>query len=273
MIKFCSLYSGSHGNCIFLGTDHTKILIDAGVNAKHIEQGLQAIGEDSKSIDAILITHEHADHIQGAGVFARRHHTSIYANSATWDAMSSCIGPHFDHQHKIIPDKSGTSFQIGDIAIQSVPISHDAVHPVAYTFFVENRQVSVVTDTGMISQEIRTYIHGSDAVLLESNHDSEMLAQGPYPWPLKQRIRGAKGHLSNEDAAQFALELAQDGTKVIFLGHLSQHNNTLELALTATSEKLYAHGFGILNAPELVSGPFVHVSVATQDKQGEVAIL
>ncbi len=273
MIKFCSLYSGSHGNCIFLGTDRTKILIDAGMNAKHIEQGLQAIGENPKDINAILITHEHADHIQGAGVYARRHQTPIYANAATWEAMMPCIGPHFDWQRKMVPSDAGAMFAIGDIGIQSFSISHDAAAPVAYTFFSEDRQVSIVTDLGYVSQEVRTFVRGSDAVLLESNHDKEMLMNGPYRWPLKQRIRGPQGHLSNEDAAEFALELAKDGTKIIFLGHLSQQNNTPELALTTVSEQLYTHGFGILNEPDIVPGPFVHLSVASQYKQSEVAIL
>ena len=273
MIKFCSLYSGSQGNCIFLGTERTKILIDAGVNAKHIEQGLRAIGENPKEINAILITHEHADHIQGAGVFARRHQTPIYANNPTWESMYSCIGPHFDWQHKVIGGETGAVSAIGDIDVQSFAISHDAALPIAYTFFAEDRQISVVTDTGMISQEICTYVHGSDAVLLEANHDQKMLMNGPYRWPLKQRIRGPKGHLNNDEAANFALELARDGTKLIFLGHLSQQNNTPEQAFNTVSEKLYTHGFSILREPDITPGPFVHLSVATQYKQSEVAIL
>lgn len=272
MIKFCSLYSGSQGNCIFLGTDRTKILIDAGVNAKHIEQGLHAIGENPKDISAVLLTHEHKDHIKGTGVFARRYRTPIYATASTWNAAAPDIGPLLDSQRCCFETADG-SFQIGDFQIQSFSISHDAADPVAYTIYVGNRQISIVTDFGFVSPEIRTFVHGSDAILLESNHDREMLTKGPYPWPLKQRIRGPQGHLSNEDAAEFALELVQDGTKIIFLGHLSQQNNTPELALSATCEKLYAHGFGILDAPEMVSGPFVHVSVASQDRHSEVAIL
>ena len=271
-MKFCSLYSGSHGNCIFLGTDHTKILIDAGMNAKHIENALAAIGENPKEISTILLTHEHMDHIQGAGVFARKHKTPIYATFATWEAAAPCIGPLVEQQRFGFNPSDGL-FQIGDFQVQSFSISHDAADPVAYTFYAADRQISIVTDLGFVSQEIRTFVHGSDAVLLESNHDKEMLTKGPYPWPLKQRVRGPQGHLSNEEAAEFALELVQDGTKIIFLGHLSQNNNTPELALSATCEKLYAHGFGILNAPEIVSGPFVHVSVASQDRQSEVAIL
>lgn len=271
MIKFCSLYSGSSGNCIFLGTDRTKLLIDAGMNAKHIEQGLRAIGEDPKEISAILLTHEHKDHIQGAGIFARRYQTPIYATHKTWQAIVPCIGPLLDRQR--CGFNPTDILQLEDFQIQSFSISHDAIDPVAYTFFAADRQISVVTDLGFVSQEIRAFVHGSDAVLLESNHDMDKLMNGPYPWPLKQRIRGPKGHLSNEDAANFALELARDGTKLIFLGHLSQQNNTPELALSATCEQLYAHGFGILNEPEIVSGPFVHVSVATQYKQSEVAIL
>lgn len=272
MIKFCSLYSGSQGNCIFLGTDRTKILIDAGVNAKHIEQGLQAIGENPKEISAILLTHEHKDHIQGTGVFARRYRTPIYATHKTWEASVSCIGPVFDQQRCGFNPAEG-SLQLGDFQIQSFSISHDAADPVAYTFFAGDRQISIVTDLGLISPEIRAYVHGSDAVLLESNHDKEMLMKGPYPWPLKQRIRGTQGHLSNDDAATFASELARDGTKIIFLGHLSQQNNTPELAWATASEQLYTHGFSILSEPEMVSGPLVHLSVATQHKHSEVAIL
>ncbi len=272
MIKFCSLYSGSQGNCIFLGTEHTKILIDAGVNAKHIEQGLHAIGENPKEISAILLTHEHKDHIQGAGIFARRYQTPIYATRKTWEASATCIGPVLDRQRCGFEVSEGP-LHLGDFQIQSFAISHDAADPVAYTFFAGDRQISIVTDLGYVSPEVRTYVHGSDAILLESNHDLDMLTNGPYPWPLKQRIRGTQGHLSNEDAADFALELAKDGTKIIFLGHLSQQNNTPELALATTSEQLYTHGFGILNEPDIVPGPFVHLSVASQYKQSEVAIL
>lgn len=272
MIKFCSLYSGSQGNCIFLGTDRTKILIDAGMNAKQIEQGLHAIGENPKEINAILLTHEHKDHIQGAGVFARRHQTPIFATRETWSAISSCVGSVFDRQRCILNTTQGL-LQIGDLQVQSFSISHDSVDPVAYTFYTGERQISVVTDLGCISPEIQAHVHGSDAVLLESNHDRDMLMNGPYPWPLKQRIRGSHGHLSNEDAAEFALELAKDGTKIIFLGHLSQQNNTPDLALSTTRDKLYTHGFGILDEPDIVAGPFVHLSVAPQHKHSEVAIL
>lgn len=273
MIKFCSLFSGSSGNCIFLGTEHTKILIDAGMNAKHIARELCAIGENPDAIDGILITHEHADHIQGAGVFARRHHANIYANQETWRSMDKTIGPLFQAQRRIYSPSGGGDFQIGDICIHSFSIPHDAADPVAYTCYTEDRQISVVTDIGSITDEIKANTHGSDALVLEANHDVEMLMTGTYPWPLKQRIRGSKGHLSNEEAASFALELAKDGTKIIFLGHLSQQNNTPEQALSTVSEALYTHGFGILSEPDVVSGPFVHLSVATQYQQSEVAIL
>ncbi|MBR5280564.1 MAG: MBL fold metallo-hydrolase, partial [Clostridia bacterium] len=165
MIKFCSLYSGSQGNCIFLGTDHTKILIDAGVNAKHIQQGLQAIGENPKAINAILLTHEHKDHIQGAGVFARRYQVPIYATHKTWQAITSCIGPLFNTQRCEI-DPHDRPLQFNDLQIQSFSISHDAADPVAYTIFAEDRQISIVTDLGLISPEIRAFVHGSDAILL-----------------------------------------------------------------------------------------------------------
>ncbi len=280
MIKFCSLFSGSSGNCIFLGTEHTKILIDAGVNAKHIAQGLCAIGENPDAIDGILITHEHADHIQGAGVFARRHHANIYANQETWRSMDKTIGPLFREQRQIYSPSGGGSFQIGDICIRSFSIPHDAADPVAYTCYAEDRQISVVTDIGSITNDIRANTHGSDALVLEANHDVEMLMTGTYPWPLKKRIRGNQGHLSNDDAGAFATELAQDGTKCIFLGHLSQENNRPKLAEQTVCQQLYTQGFSVVNGSGTVdpdifrtSAPLLHVSVAGQYKRSEVAIL
>lgn len=280
MIKFCSLFSGSSGNCIFLGTDRTKLLIDAGVSAKRIEQALRSIDEDPQDIDAILITHEHSDHTQGAGIYARRHRTAVYANESTWNAMVRAIGPHMDSQHQVCASTGGSDFQIGDIQVHSFVIPHDATDPVAYTFYIKDRKITVATDMGYITEEVRANVRGSDALLLESNHDTDMLMTGSYPWPLKKRIGGEQGHLCNEDAAAFVAELAQDGTKCIFLGHLSQENNRPALALETASQQLYAHGFSIVGGSDTVdpdifrtSAPLVHLSVASRNTRSEVAIL
>ncbi len=279
MIKFCSLFSGSSGNCIFLGTARTKILIDAGVNAKRIAQGLCAIGEDPNAIDAILVTHEHTDHTQGAGVFARRHRTRIFANEATWKAMEKQVGPLLDSQYGILP-KDSTDLEIGDMQIHPFSIPHDAADPTAYACYAADRKITVATDMGRITPEIRENALGSDVILLESNHDTDLLMNGPYPWPLKQRIHGEHGHLCNDDAAAFVADLAMDGTKCIFLGHLSLENNRPGLALEASTQQLYARGFSPVSGGDMVdpdlfhtAAPLVHLSVAGRNEKSEVAIL
>lgn len=279
MIKFCSLFSGSSGNCIFIGTDRAKILIDAGVSASRIEAGLRALDEDPDAIDAILITHEHSDHTRGAGIFARRHRCAVFANAGTWEAMRADIGD-LDASLRVVTAKAGgADFSIGDLQICSFPISHDAADPVAYTFYTRDRQISVVTDLGVVSDAVRACVMGSDAVLLESNHDLTMLQNGPYTWPLKKRILSDRGHLCNDAAADLAAELAQDGTKCILLGHLSRENNLPELAFRTTRDALYERGFR-LNVPERTVSPdifrlrepTVHLSVAPRDGSGAVIL-
>ncbi len=236
MIKFCSLFSGSSGNCIFIGTDNVKILIDAGVSGSRIATALQEIGENPQDLSAIFVTHEHSDHVASIGIISRRYNVPIYATEKTWAAMGKGPGKLLPENKKVI--SVGEILDMADVRVKNFSISHDAADPVAYTFTCGDKKVSVATDMGYVSDTVRENVMGSDLVLLESNHDVDMLKAGPYPYPLKQRILGQRGHLSNVAAADFLTELALNGTQQIFLGHLSQENNTPECAFETACQML-----------------------------------
>ncbi len=222
-MKLCSLRSSSKGNAVLVYTDTTKLLIDCGISGKMAEAGMKEIGVLPESLDAILITHEHSDHIGGVGVLSRRYDLPVYANAKTWDAMDTALG-------KMKPENkcrfSGCEpFSIGGISVHPFSIPHDAADPVGYSFVHGDKKVSIATDIGILEESLFRAVQGSDAILLEANHDPNLLDIGSYPLPLKQRIRGTKGHLSNEDAAHAVKFLAKMGTSQILLGHLSQENN------------------------------------------------
>jgi len=225
-LKFCSLYSRSSGNCQYIKTDNATMLVDAGLSGRRILQEIANIGEDPKNIDAIFITHEHADHISGAGVLSRRLDIPVYANEKTWEAMEPYIGEIKPKNIKILYN----STQIGDLFIQSFDISHDAVHPVGYNIFHDNKKISLVTDTGCVNETIINSVMDSDLLLVESNHDVDMVIIGPYPWHLKKRVLGDLGHMSNDMAGNLLTKVIRKGTEIVLLGHLSKENNFPELA-------------------------------------------
>lgn len=219
-MKFCSLYSGSSGNSIFIASDNTRVLIDAGLAGKKIDEALKHIGEEASSIDGIFITHEHIDHIKGVGVLSRKYDIPIYANDNTWAVMEKNIGKIKEHNIRIMDRRS--SIAIKDLEIRSFNIPHDAIAPVGYTVSSGGKNASVVTDFGVFTEEIRDNIIDSDIILLESNHDINMLRMGPYPYNLKLRVLGENGHLSNEDCGNAIVSLIKsDKKKQIMLGHLS----------------------------------------------------
>lgn len=222
-MKIYPIRSGSRGNAILIYTEKTKILVDCGVSGKIAENGIKKIGIDPSGISAVLVTHEHNDHISGVGVMMRRYNIPVYANEKTWRAMESSLGKIKEENKKIFINKTG--FKIGDIEANSFEIPHDAADPVGYCFENGNRKISVATDIGVLNEDLFKAIKGSNAVLLESNHDINMLEVGSYPYNLKQRIRGEKGHLSNDEAGFAAKYLYKMGTKNIILGHLSPENN------------------------------------------------
>lgn len=264
-MKICALYSGSSGNSIFISNKEsasvfynrgnqggfssgTNILVDVGVNGKEIQSAMQAIEESMSDIHGILLTHEHVDHMRGIGVVMRRYNIPLYVNEKTWNRMQQlAIG-------KISPDlvhiiESGSTFEIGDLSIQSFRTPHDAAESVGYRINSARSSVSVFTDIGCISENLLDCVSGSNAIFIESNYDTDMLWSGPYPWPLKKRIDGANGHLSNYDCARTIGKLLDKGTSRFVLSHLSKENNSPELALKASTE--YLSEIGAKNGSDL----------------------
>lgn len=230
MMELCSVASGSSGNCIMVGSDRNRVMIDTGISGKRIENGLNEFGYTTSDMDGILITHEHSDHIKGLGVVARKYGLPIYATEGTKNAIltTKSVGK-IDEElfHVIHPDEE---FGIGELVIEPVAISHDAAEPVAYIVKKEEKSVGVITDLGKYDEYIVDKMHGLDVLLLEANHDVHMLQAGSYPYPLKQRILGDRGHLSNELSGQLLGSVLHDNFKAVLLGHLSKENNYAELA-------------------------------------------
>ena len=230
MVKLCSIASGSSGNCIYAGCDSTHLLVDAGISGKRIEQGLNSIDLKTEEMQGILITHEHIDHIAGLGVLARRYGIPMYATAGTIDAIlhTKSVGKIDETLfHEIEPD---VDFTIGDLTIEPIGISHDAASPVAYKIKQPGKSMAVMTDLGVYNDRIIEKLQKLDVLLLEANHDVHMLQVGSYPYPLKQRILGERGHLSNEHCGQLLGKILHDDFKTVFLGHLSLENNYPELA-------------------------------------------
>ena len=263
-MKFCSLYSGSSGNSIFIASDNAKVLIDAGLAGKKIDEALKHIGEESSSIDGIFITHEHIDHIKGVGVLSRKYDIPIYANDNTWAVMEKNIGKIKEHNIRIMDRRS--SITINDLEIRSFNIPHDAIAPVGYTVSYAGKSASVVTDFGVFTEEIRDNIIDSDIILLESNHDVNMLRMGPYPYKLKLRVLGENGHLSNEDCGSAIVSLLKnDKKKQIVLGHLSGTNNHPDLAYQTVVDVLSANG--------IRPGDDVTLQLASRHNPSEIILL
>ncbi len=238
MIELISLISGSSGNSSVITDGKTTLLLDCGTSAKRLEESLANADILPKNISALLITHEHSDHIKGAGVAVRRYNLPIYATAPTHKAMD--IGKiNDDLRMEITPEKS---FEIDSIGVTPFSIPHDAAMPVGFVFSSGDESVAVATDIGRMNENILNHLHGCKKVLLESNHDVDMLRVGPYPYPLKQRILSDFGHLSNASAAEAALDLANHGTKQLMLGHLSVHNNYPETAIMETYNRLTSAG-------------------------------
>lgn len=254
-MKFCSLFSGSSGNSIFIASRDTKILIDAGLPGKSIEGALKEIDEEPKNIDAIFITHEHSDHIKGVGVMSRKYNIPVYANEKTWEKMQGLIGNIKEQNIRIIDRKS---LNIKDMDIITYNIPHDAAAPLGYAVYTEGKKVCVATDLGNFTEEVKSNIKDADIILLESNHDIEMLKFGPYPYVLKRRILSDVGHLSNEACGNAIVEIMTEKPKRIILGHLSNTNNYPDLA--------YQTVINILNDNKVKIGEDVFLSMADRSK-------
>ena len=229
-MRLCSIASGSSGNCIYVGSDCAHVLIDAGISGRRVEAGLNSLELTGRDLDGILITHEHSDHIKGLGVFARKYGIPIYATGGTVDAMvrSGSLGKIPEGIFREI--REDEPFLIKDLVVNPFTIPHDAAQPVGYRLECGEHSVGIATDLGKYNEYIIENLQNLDALLLEANHDIRMLQVGRYPYYLRQRIMGDRGHLSNENAGQLLCRLLHDNLKAVFLGHLSKENNYEELA-------------------------------------------
>lgn len=236
MNKLITLFSSSSGNCTLISDGDANILVDAGVSSNRIITSLNDIGLDICEIDAILVTHEHTDHIKGIGVLSRNYNIPVYANSKTMSALISQVGDLYDRNIKII--STDKPFEIRGALVKAFDIPHDAAHPFGYRIQTDFGCLAVATDTGHITKSMLCNMSKCDAVLIEANHDVDMLKNGKYPYLLKKRILSDNGHLSNNNAAWLATQLAIWGTKKIILGHLSEHNNTEQKAFDTTKQLL-----------------------------------
>ena len=229
-MRITSLASGSSGNCVYVGTDTTHLLVDVGISGKRIISGIEQLDLSVRDIDGILITHEHADHIGGLGIISRKYGIPIYTTAKTRQAILNCKSLGQIDEDLFVDVTADTKISIKDITVNPMKISHDAVDPVAYRFQHGNNRVAVVTDLGRYTDYTVESLKNMDVLFLEANHDVNMLQVGPYPYYLKQRILGDRGHLSNENAGSLLYRLLNDNLKAVFLGHLSKENNIPELA-------------------------------------------
>lgn len=220
-MECATLFSGSSGNSIYVGTEKTKILVDAGFSGKKIMQSLNEINIDINEIQALMVTHEHIDHIKGVGVLSRRYDIPIYASPKTW-AELACIGKISDHNKR----EYEYGLEIGDLKVEFFKTCHDAVQPVGLVLCHRDGQVGIATDTGCITSGIKKVISGSETIIFEANHDEDMLVKGPYPFHLKKRISSDLGHLSNRVAGEALKEIIGGKTQHVILAHLSEVNNT-----------------------------------------------
>ena len=252
------------GNSIFIASENAKILIDAGLPGKKIDEALKSIGEDPRELDGIFVTHEHSDHIKGIGVLSRKYDIPIYSNADTWTAMEGLIGKIKEHNIRIMDRRSTMS--IKDLDVISYNIPHDAVAPVGYTVHCNGKRASVTTDFGIYTEEIRDNIKDSEVILLESNHDINMLKFGPYPYSLKRRILSEVGHLSNDDCGKAIVDLINyQSNKKILLGHLSGTNNRPDLALETV--------IGVLRENNIKQNEDIDLSMANRHCPSELIVV
>ncbi|MBM3748243.1 MAG: MBL fold metallo-hydrolase [Acidobacteria bacterium] len=236
-MKLCVLSSGSSANSIFVSAGRTKLLIDAGLSRREIMNRLTAIGERAEALDAVLITHEHTDHISGLAPLVRKINIPVYMTHRTAPAVA-----WEDFTPKLHTFQAGTRLSLGDFEIDTFTVPHDAADPVGYCLHAEGLKTGIVTDLGYVPDSIRYHLRETHLLVLESNHDLEMLKVGPYPWWVKQRVMGRHGHLSNEMASDFIRQDMAASTAALVLAHLSAHNNHPELARLVGAQALNQRG-------------------------------
>ncbi len=253
-MQFCPLYSGSSGNALFLEAGGVRLLVDAGLSGITIERALHSIGVSPDTLSAILVTHEHSDHIKGVGILSRKYDLPVYANLACWEAMLPQLGEIRPARMRVF--ETGQDFYLKGLNITPFATPHDSVEPVGYAFFHQGRKLCTMTDIGYMSESLLDAAQDADLLLLEANHDVEMLKNGAYPYPLKKRILSSKGHLSNADAGRALTKLYSRGVRNVILGHLSAHNNTEAIAMQTVQSCLVAE--------DIFDG--MHIAMAHRDR-------
>lgn len=245
-MRICLLASGSKGNSLYVESGETRMLVDAGLSAREIARRLALIGVDAADLDGILVSHEHTDHVRGVGVLARKYRLPVYVSYPTHREVREGICGA-----AVIEFESGYSFGFRDMLIDPFPITHDACDPVGFTLESREGKVGMATDLGTGTRLVADKLKGCRALVLESNHDEEMLMDGPYPWHLKQRIKSRHGHLSNSDSAALLAEVLHPGLEGLFLAHLSEVNNDPAVAREVTENLLAAQ---VACSPRLIVG-------------------
>jgi phosphoribosyl 1,2-cyclic phosphodiesterase len=244
-VSVSMLASGSRGNCAIVSSTRTRILVDAGISCRETFKRMKSLGDDPRSLSAILITHEHSDHVCGLAMLAKKLQIPIFMTRATHQMWSRAIRDQTGERpqlEKLEKFESGLTFHIGDIAVEPFTIPHDAADPVGFTFRAEGIKVGIATDLGYVPVSVRDHLRGCDVLVMESNHDLEMLRGGPYPWPVKQRVMSRVGHLSNEALADFFANDYDNSAAFVVLAHLSEQNNHPEIARREAEKALAARG-------------------------------
>lgn len=255
-MKICSLASGSKGNCLYLETGDTRVLIDAGLSLRETLLRMEAVGIDASGVHAVLITHEHIDHIRSAGSFARKFNVPVFASH-----LVRAKADKYFKKTVVNEFEAGSALSFRDVRIDPVPITHDSCDPVG--FVVESREglAASVTDLGIVTRLITEKLRGCRFLNLESNHDVDMLMNGPYPWELKQRIKSRHGHISNEESLALLHELAHEGLEALVMAHLSEVNNHPEHVVKTTESFLRDQN---VCAPRIVIGDQYHSSAVME---------
>jgi phosphoribosyl 1,2-cyclic phosphodiesterase len=254
-LSVCVLGSGSKGNAIFISDGSTSILIDAGLSGIEIERRLKSRGLSPENLDAVLVSHEHVDHIKSAGVLSRRFDLPVYLSSKTGKIASTQLGT----VKKLRNFECGSTFKIKNLTVHPFSLPHDAKDPSGFTVRLDSKKIGIVTDLGTATAMVKSHLKDCALLVLEANHDPVMLENGPYPWPLKQRIKSRTGHLSNEASKLLLKELLHDRLQHVVLAHLSEINNTPEKAISVVGQALTSRNIKLHAACQDRCGDLLHL--------------
>jgi phosphoribosyl 1,2-cyclic phosphodiesterase len=253
-LAVCVLASGSKGNAIYISDGQTSVMIDAGLSGVELQRRMAARNLSAEDLDAIIVSHEHNDHVRGAGILSRRFKLPVYINPKT-EAAAGSLGD----LHQVKRFECGTPFGIGNLKIHPFSISHDAEDPAGFTISRNSTTIAVATDLGIPTAMVKEHLKRCALLVLEANHDPQMLEDGPYPWPLKQRIRSRVGHLSNGDSKKLLQELQHENLQHVILAHLSENNNTPQKAYEEVGRALTRCRARITVADQYTSGPVIYL--------------